>query len=137
MNQPRRAVRFPLPLAAVLALALAGASSAGCFVGRTQVSAPLSRQRLAELHPGTTTAAEVVELLGAPTEVVQLGHRSAYRYEYELQKQAGLYLLVVVLFNNDQKSDRAWIFFDEHGTLTHVGATLGAEDAAWNMPWGG
>ena len=107
----------------------------GCFISRSSVNEPLDGGQLAQLHPGTTTAAEVLEALGAPTEVVQLGRRTAYRFDAETSKRAGLWLLLVGFVNDDTRSDRVWVFFDENDVLTHVGATLHARDPQYAMPW--
>jgi outer membrane protein assembly factor BamE (lipoprotein component of BamABCDE complex) len=106
-----------------------------CMRSRSTINEPLDATRIAELRAGETTAAEVVELLGAPTEVVQLGRRSAYRYDYLAAKQNGLWLILVFFLNTDTRSDRLWVFFDEENTLTHHGQTLSAADARWAMPW--
>jgi outer membrane protein assembly factor BamE (lipoprotein component of BamABCDE complex) len=106
-----------------------------CFVGRTSDNEPLNRAAVAELKPGATTAREVVDILGAPADVVQLGRRSAYLYRHTVEKKAGLLLILVGLYNEDVRSDRLWVFFDEHGVLTHHGATLAAERAQRAMPW--
>jgi len=116
----------------VLALLLLGSS---CLVSRRTTNDRLDPDRLARLEPGRTTAREAVELLGAPTEVVQLAGRSAYRWDATVSKNAGLILLVVALYNNDSRQDRAWLFFDESDVLTHVGATLSADEAEYSMPW--
>ena len=109
------------------ALSLLLALLPGCFLSRTQVNGPIDNEAIAtRLVPGETTAADVVALLGAPNEVVQLGRRSAYRYQHDQQKSAGIFLLVVVVMNRDTQSDRTWVFFDEDDVLTHVGSTLDA-----------
>lgn len=108
-----------------------------CFASRTTTNRLLDPQKIAQLRPGVSTAAQVVELLGAPSEVVQLGRRSAYRYESSVRKEAGLFLLVLVLDGVDSHSDRVWVFFDEHDVLTHVGATLEAELAEYALPGSG
>ena len=114
-------------------LALVPAS--GCMIGRDNVNQPLVHESVDKLQPGTTTAQQAVELLGAPTEVVQLGFRSAYRYEFATAKRAGLFLLVVFLSNTDTRSDRIWLFFDDKDVLTHVATTFAAADASYSMPW--
>ncbi|HED67102.1 MAG TPA: hypothetical protein ENJ09_16285 [Planctomycetes bacterium] len=120
--------RLLLPLAAALSLS-------GCFVQRTFVNRPLEPERVQSLVPGKTTAAEVVQLLGAPNEVVQLGRRSAYRYEHDQEKTAGLFLILFLMNNRDTQSDRTWVFFDENDVLTHVGTTREADTAAYATPW--
>lgn len=107
---------------------------AGCAMARTHVNEPLEPGDIAKLQPGMS-AEDVVDLLGAPVDVVQLGRRSAYRYDFTSTKRAGLFLLVVLFYNEDTRSDRLWAFFDESGTLTHVGTTLQGDDNEYAMPW--
>ena len=116
-------------------LALLLCLAPGCAMARTTENAPLAPEALAELQPGTTTAREVVERLGAPVEVVQLGKRSAYRYQFSQTKRAVLFLLIVAFQNEDARSDRAWVFFDENQVLTHVGTTFEGDQPEYAMPW--
>ena len=106
----------------------------GCFISRRDTNRGLDPERVRALVPGETTAAEVVAALGAPTDVVQLGHRSAYLYSHAREKQAALFLLVVGLRGVDTQFDRAWVFFDEHDVLTHVGSTFEADEAEYAIP---
>jgi hypothetical protein len=106
-----------------------------CFVSRETTNVPLYEDRFAGLQPGVTTATDVVRLLGAPNEIVQLARRSAYRYEFDQRKSAALFLLVINFVNADVRADRAWLFFDENDVLTHVGTTFEAKDARYAMPW--
>ncbi len=118
-----------------LLLLLLAALVPGCIIARTNQNEPLDPERIAGLEPGKTTAREVVELLGAPVDVVQLGRRSAYRYEFTSSKRAGLFLLVVALYNQDTRYDLTWVFFDENQVLTHVGSTFHGGDTRYAMPW--
>jgi hypothetical protein len=108
---------------------------AGCFVARNTVNEPIERAAVGELVPGTSTAADATALLGAPSEVVQLGYRTAYRYDFLTTKRAGITLLIVTFFNDDTHADRVWLFFDKDDVLTHLGATIEADEAAYAMPW--
>ena len=103
-------------------------------MARSNVNEPLEPGDLAKLQLGMN-ARDVVELLGAPVDVVQLGRRSAYRYDFTSTKRAGLFLLVLLFYNEDTRSDRLWVFFDESETLTHVGTTLQGDDNEYAMPW--
>lgn len=116
----------------LLVLALAPA----CFVSRSMVNEPLKRDEIDRLVPGTTKAAEVVLILGAPNEVIQLGSRTAYRYDFSMQKRAGFTIIIFTALNEDTRTDRVWLFFDKDDLLTHAGSTLQAEDARYAMPWG-
>lgn len=106
----------------------------GCLVARTSLNTPIDPERVASLQPGMSSA-DVVAALGAPTEVVQLGTRSAYRFDHVKKKRSGLYIVIVGLFNEDTREDRVWAFFDEAGLLTHLGATFEAGDTQYAMPW--
>jgi len=116
-------------------LALVLCLSPACAIGRTSVNRPLEASLLNLLRPGSTTAGEAVELLGAPVDVVQLGKRSAYRYQFTSTKSAGLILIVVNLYNQDSRTDRAWLFFDENQVLTHTGVSLEGDETEYAMPW--
>ncbi|MAE27691.1 MAG: hypothetical protein QF724_03715 [Planctomycetota bacterium] len=105
-----------------------------CFMAHGTVNEPLDREVFASLTPGTSTAGDVVAALGAPAEVVQLGRRSAWRYEHSSTKETGLFLLVVFLHGTDTRSDRTWLFFDENEIMTHLGVTLGAGRSEYSLP---
>lgn len=121
------------PRAGLLLFTLVCASS--CYFGRATVNEPLDRATLKRLQPGTTTAKQAVELLGAPSEVVQLGRRTAYRYDHGVQKEAAVWIVLVAVINTDLRQDRAWLFFDENNVLTHVGSTLSSHRPQYAMPW--
>ena len=122
----RHSLRFALPLVMTLA---------ACAIARQDTNDPIDAEVVRSLVPGTTTAREVTERLGAPTEVVQLGKRTAYRYDATTAKSAVLFLLVVNFGNQDTRSDRVWVFFDEHEVLTHYGASFGTHRTQYAMPW--
>jgi len=119
---------------ASLALLAACALAPGCFFNRSHLNRPLSPVDVAKLEPGQSTADDVARVLGAPTDVVQLGQRSAWRYDHTREKTAGLWLGVVMLIGAESQQDRVWAFFDEEGTLTHLGATLDADRAKYAVP---
>ena len=107
----------------------------GCFMTRGTVNAPIYRADVQKLTPGTSTASDAVAALGAPTEVVQLGKRTAYRYEFTTTKRGVLFLIILGFYNEDTRSDRVWLFFDANDVLTHVGTTLEAADTEYALPW--
>lgn len=111
------------------------AALSGCLIDRSTVNEPIESQLVAQLQPGKTTASEAVDLLGAPSEVVQLGRRSAYRFQFENTKSAALFLIVVNLMSSDSRADRVWLFFDENDVLTHVGSTFESKDTRYTLPW--
>ena len=107
----------------------------GCFWSRAFVNEPLDANVVAALRPGTTTAAEVTKMLGAPSRIVPLGRRSAYLYEGTQSKTAWFSLIIVSFANTDARSDRVWVFFDENDVLSHVGSSLASHRASYAMPW--
>jgi len=106
-----------------------------CFIRRQERNGPSDPTAVASLQPGTTTARQVVERLGAPTEVVQLGRRTAYRYDAASTKTAGFTVLFFTLFGSDTRSDRVWVFFDENEQLTHLGSTFAMHRTQYALPW--
>jgi outer membrane protein assembly factor BamE (lipoprotein component of BamABCDE complex) len=118
---------------AVCAAALAFSTS--CFVSRETTNVPISPELVEQLQPGVTTATEVAELLGAPSEVVQLGFRSAWRYDHVKAKRAGFTIIVVTMMDTDARTDRVWVFFDENELLTNVGSTFQAGGSQYQLPW--
>ena len=107
----------------------------GCFAGRCTDGEPFDAKIVEAFEPGTTTAKTVVEQLGPPRRVVELDVRSAYLYEFQQSKNAGLVLLIVNFVNSDVRFDRIWIFFDSRDVLTHIGTELHAHRARFAMPW--
>ncbi len=104
-------------------------------MSRNTVNVPLHAEKSASLAPGRSTQSEVLAALGAPNEVVQLGYRSAWRYDHTVEKRAGLSLIVVTMINSDVQQDRMWLFFDEQGVLACFGATLDADKSVYELPW--
>lgn len=107
----------------------------GCYIGRTSNGEPLESKLVGQLEPGKMSAKDVTQLLGPPQRVVELDTRSAYEYRFTKQSSAGLWLIVVGFLNEDTRSDRVWVFFDEKGVLTHFGSTFEAHRAHAAMPW--
>lgn len=106
-----------------------------CAIMRQETNGPIDATVVGTLQPGVTTAREVVEKLGAPTEVVQLGRRTAYRYDASSTKGAGFFLLVFNMVAQDTRSDRVWVFFDEKDVLTHCGSTFAVHRTQYALPW--
>jgi hypothetical protein len=117
---------------ATLALVLLAPS---CFISRDTANEPLSKQHMDTLKPGASTATDVANALGAPNEVVQLGKRMAWRYDFTNAKTAGFSIIILTFINSDARADRAWFFFDENSVLQYSGRTLQAEGSEYAMPW--
>lgn len=108
---------------------------AACAFARQDTNEPIDPLVVRSFVPGKTTARDVVEQLGAPTEVVQLGRRTAYRYDCATAKSTVVFLLLINFANQDTRSDRVWVFFDENDVLTHHGSWWGTHRTQYALPW--
>jgi outer membrane protein assembly factor BamE (lipoprotein component of BamABCDE complex) len=106
----------------------------GCFMNESSIDLPLNAEAIAKLQIGVSTAQQVAETLGAPRRVVELGEGYAWLYEHTSQKSAGLFLLLIGLYGNDEQTDRCWVFFDSTGVLRQMGSTLMAEESEYILP---
>jgi hypothetical protein len=117
-------------------------SLSACVIGRVQRDRPLDPQVIAEIEPGVTTKAEILDLFGPPHEVEArelvavgtplepfvsrrgdeapveklLGSRY-FRYTFARGNAFGV---ITILFNYaefDQKNDTLVVFFDEHDVV--------------------
>jgi outer membrane protein assembly factor BamE (lipoprotein component of BamABCDE complex) len=107
----------------------------GCFLTRGTVNEPISAEAVAGLEVGTSTTTDVLEALGAPLDVVQLGRKSAWRYDFTTLKRAALFAVVIGFLNEDSRQDRVWVFFDEEGVLRDLGSTFEGKEPVYAMPW--
>ena len=138
---------------ALLALACC---AAGCMVLKRQDRVPLDGDAIGQVKPGQTTMSQVAALLGSPNEIIWSNgvvtpleldggtgvvntflaqgedvFARAYHYRYMLHKMSGLILIVFNVVNYDTKYDDAYVFFDDKGTVTHVGASLDSDVASY------
>jgi len=106
-----------------------------CFLSRHAVNQPLNHEIVGGIKIGTA-AGEVVTKMGAPDEIVQLGRRTAYRYQFELTKSSTSWWVLLILTNSDSRRDTAWFFFDENQKLSHVGSTFESHRSGFHaFPW--
>jgi hypothetical protein len=113
-------------------LALPSLFLGGCLLSQDKLNEPISGKEVRALQPGMS-ATEVVASLGAPAEVVEIGQRTAYRFEYARTKNTGLFLIVFNMSHQDTRSDRVWCFFDAEDRLTHMASTLDADDVSYTL----
>jgi hypothetical protein len=102
---------------------------------RSSKSEPLDPNVISQLEPGKTTALEATNLLGGPSQVVDLGSRSAYLYDHSLTKGSGFFLIPFIVASVDARGDRLWLFFDSEQVLTHYGATFTGHRPQYAFPW--
>jgi SmpA / OmlA family len=103
-----------LPYLLSTTLVLAGA--AGCAVTRGDLGAPFNNADISAVQKGRATQSDVVRLLGAPDNVIQLGHREVFHYYHYTLKHATF----LVLSRVNIASDELYIFFDRRGVVDQV-----------------
>ncbi len=126
----------------LLVAALAVISISGCAaLGRAQKDHRISSEKLAEVKKGMSKE-EVTHLLGAPQEIIFSNkaldplREHAYVFEHSTIKYTGIVFLFLNFGNQDEKRDRALVFFDDAGKVDFVAATLVAKDADYGFPFG-
>jgi outer membrane protein assembly factor BamE (lipoprotein component of BamABCDE complex) len=81
-----------------------------------------------KLTKGESTRANVLALLGPPSQVIALDGETALYYLFEQSKGDGLILIVYNRMRIDTRYDRAIFFFDEHDVLTEFSTRIYAPD---------
>lgn len=107
----------------------------GCLViGKNKEFQPFESTELDQLVPDETTATEVTEIFGAPSEVVELANGNAYVYKRTVTKGTVCWLVLLTFGNVEKQHDQLVFFFDLDDTLTHYGLSLDAEKAKYGFP---
>jgi outer membrane protein assembly factor BamE (lipoprotein component of BamABCDE complex) len=119
----------------VLAALLINTLLSGCVViGKNKQFQPFDSAKLDSLVPGQTKAAEVTEVFGAPSEVVELANGNAYIYKRTVTKGTVCWLVLLTFGNAEKQHDQLVFFFDRSDTLTHYGLSLDADKAKYGFP---
>ncbi len=119
----------------ILAVLLITTLLSGCIVlGKNKQFQPFDSTELDKLAPGQTKAAEVTEIFGAPSEVVELANGNAYVYKRTVTKGTVCWLVLVTFGNAEKQHDQLVFFFDLNDTLTHYGLSLDADKAKYGLP---
>lgn len=123
------------PMVNILTVLLIASLLSGCIVlGKNKQFQPFDSTELDKLVPGQTKAAEVTEIFGAPSEVVELANGNAYVYKRTVSKGTVCWLLLVTFGNVEKQHDQLVFFFDLNDTLTHYGLSLDADKAEYGLP---
>jgi outer membrane protein assembly factor BamE (lipoprotein component of BamABCDE complex) len=104
-----------------------------CVMSEMTIGQPLESSAISQLQPNHSSAQDVADLLGAPNQVVELGNKSAWLYEAQKERLAGLFLIVFGTSGRDTQFDRCWVFFDENGLLTHIAWSLESDTAEYKL----
>jgi hypothetical protein len=111
---PRSLARRLSPYLLSMTLALVGAS--GCAVSRGDLGMSFNGADISAIRNGITTQTEVVRLLGAPDNVIQLGDREVFHYYHYTLKHATF----LVFSRVNIASDELYVFFDRRGIVDQV-----------------
>jgi outer membrane protein assembly factor BamE (lipoprotein component of BamABCDE complex) len=89
---------------------------AGCFksIEESGVTNKWRDPSLPPIEKGTTTQAEILEMLGPPSQVINLENQVVFYYLFE---NKGAFLMLFNWKNKRVKYDRAIFFFDKNGVL--------------------
>jgi outer membrane protein assembly factor BamE (lipoprotein component of BamABCDE complex) len=104
-----------------------------CVMSEMTIGQPLELSAISQLQPNHSSAQDVADLMGAPNQIVELGNKSAWLYEAQKERRAGLFILVFGTYGQDKQFDRCWVFFDENGLLTHIASSLESSTAEYNL----
>ena len=74
---------------------------------------------------GQTTQSDVLDLLGPPSQIIQLNKGEAYYYLKEVALGKGYVLIVYNKFSEAIRYERAVFFFDKSGTLEQFSTSDG------------
>ncbi len=111
------------------------------ILGRQQIDQRLSTDAVSQVKKGMTKE-EVVTTLGAPQEIIFSNkdhdplREHAYVYEHQTTLYTAISLAILTFGNMDQKKDRVVVFFGDDETVSFVGASLHAQNAAYGFPFG-
>jgi hypothetical protein len=83
---------------------------------RGQLNAPFDEGALSAINKGHSTEDEVVRLLGAPNNIIELGKREAFHYyRYEMK-----HATVLVFSRVNIATDELYVFFNEQHVVDDV-----------------
>ncbi len=118
----------------VVSLFIIACFNSCAVIGRSKDFRPFDESTLKKVTPGKTTANEVTELFGAPSQVVKLSNGNAYVYARSLSKATGLWLVILTFANFDTQHDRIVFFINKDDVVTHYGSSFKTESASYEMP---
>jgi len=107
----------------------------GCFVAKSVDDTTWDPATVAKIKVGTSTRADVFELLGPPTQVVELLDSDAYVYKHTIVKTTGFSVILFTAIRADQQGDGVTVIVDRDGIVRAVGSKYNAERAIHGPPW--
>jgi len=103
----------------LVAMAILTLMMSGCVSSQSQLGVKnLWRSgKVPTFKKGKTTEAEVLQVLGPPSQVIGLRDQTVFYYLREQNKTGAYYLLIYNHTNEQITYDRAIFFFDQNGIL--------------------
>lgn len=92
----------------------------GCMVWRSEqgVDNLWRNESFPAIQKGVTTQTEIIDLLGPPSQIINLEDQVTFYYLREEKHGKSVILILFNYTNVDIKYDRAIFFFDKNGILT-------------------
>jgi hypothetical protein len=92
----------------------------GCAFSRGTLGDDIKTEAVSLIQKGTTTKAEVLNLLGAPDRLLQLNGRDVFQY-YRYDAKAGSLLLIILNFTRlSIKSDDLFVVLNRDGLVEDI-----------------
>ena len=119
--------RFRVPTLIVLFTAL---TLGGCvqFKARRGIEVAWQDQVVSGLTRGESTRADVLALLGPPSQVIALRDETVLYYLFEKAEGDGVILIVYNSIDIGTRYDRAIFFFDENDVLSDYSTKIHSHD---------
>ncbi len=119
-----------LPALAVLPFLLSG-----CYLAKTMDDRSWDEEKVRRIEVGKTTKSQLLSILGPPKQIVRLLDSEAYMYIRSVEKQTGVFLLLVNTQRTDKQYDAVTVIVNREGIVTGVGSRFASESARYGFPW--
>jgi outer membrane protein assembly factor BamE (lipoprotein component of BamABCDE complex) len=116
-------------LLVIVALCVGLLGACAQFESKRGVEVNWQRDVTDKLTRGESTRANVLALLGPPSQVISLEGETALYYLFEQSEGEGLILILYNRMRIDTRYDRAIFFFDENDILTEYSTLIHEPDA--------
>lgn len=107
----------------------------GCYFSKNKEGIGLDPAVVARIEVGKTTKAELLEILGPPTQIIRLLDSEAYVYRHSIQKNTGTILILLNMVRSDQQFDAVTAIISRAGTVTAVGSRFTSDKASYGFPF--
>ena len=87
-------------------------------------------EAVSQLVEGKSTRADVLDLLGPPSQIIALQDETVFYYLFEHSHGEGLVLIFYNRVNVDTRYDRAIFFFDDNDVLTESATHIKTQEGA-------